>query len=145
MIGISWLISLEVYIDCNISLVWWEINPKHWIPRVNQQKIKSSRKEYVMSTSFKFCPKTFSENYKPMGVWFLACLQVYRELLSLVTFLRVHSNSEKVSYLSWQNAYPNLKTSCYIKLKSLLRTKLLENLLVPKYLISVAASLNINN
>ena len=145
MIGISWLVSLEVYIDCNISLVWWEINSKHWIPRVNQQKIKSSRKEYVMWTCFKFCPKTFSENYKPKGVWFLACLQIYRELLSLVTFFRVHSISEKVAYLSWQNTYPNFKTSCYIKLKFLLRTKLQENLLLAKYLISVAVSLNIKN
>ena len=98
-----------------------------------------------MWTCFKFCPKTFSENYKPVGVWFLACLQIYRELLSLVTFFRVHSISEKISYLSWQNTYPNLKTSCYIKLKFLLRTKLQENLLLAKYLISVAASLNINN
>ena len=136
---------MKFILTCNISLVWWEINSKHWIPRVHHQKIKSSRKEYVKWTCFKFCPKTFSENYKPMEVWFLVCLQVYQELLSLVTFLRVHSNSEKVSYLSWQNTYPNLKTSCYIKLKFLLRTNLQENLLLAKYLISVAASLNINN
>ena len=131
MIGISWLVSHEVYIDIQYFFT--------------QKKIKSSRKEYVMWTCFKFCPKTFSENYKPIGVWFLACLQIYRELLSLVTFFRVHSISEKVSYLSWQNTYPNLKTSCYIKLKVLLRTNLQENLLLAKYLISVAASLNIKN
>ena len=58
----------------------------------------------------------------------MACLQIYRELLSLVTFLRVHSNSNKVSYLSLQNTYPNLKTTCHIKLKFFLWTKLLENL-----------------
>ena len=66
----------------------------------------------------------------------MACLQIYRELLSLTTFLRVHSNSE-VSYLS----YPNSKTTCQIKLKFFLWTKLLENLLLPKYLISVTAPL----
>ena len=52
----------------------------------------------------------------------MACLQIYRELLSLATFLRVHSNSKEVSYLSWQNTYPNLKTTCHIKLKFFLYT-----------------------
>ena len=46
----------------------------------------------------------------------MACLQIYRELLLLVTFLRVHSNSKEVSYLSLQNTYPSLKTICQIKL-----------------------------
>ena len=71
----------------------------------------------------------------------LACLQIYRELLSLVTFLWVHSNSKEVSYLFWQDKYPNLKTTCHIKLKFFLWTKLLENLLHAKYLTSVAVSL----
>ena len=53
----------------------------------------------------------------------------------LVTFLRVHSNSKEVSYLSWQNMYPNLKTLSHIKLKFFLWTKLLENLVLAKYLI----------
>ena len=74
----------------------------------------------------------------------MACLQIYRELLSLTTFLRVHWNSKEVSYLSWQNTYPNLKTTCLIKLRFFLWTKLLENLLLAKYLISVAAPLIIN-
>ena len=30
----------------------------------------------------------------------MACLQIHRELLLLATFLRVHSNSKGVSYLS---------------------------------------------
>ena len=50
----------------------------------------------------------------------MACLQIYRELLYLTNFQRVHSNSKEVSYLSLQNAYPNLKTTCHIKLKFLL-------------------------
>ena len=73
----------------------------------------------------------------------MACLQIYRELLSLTTFLRVHSNWKEVSYLSWQNTYPNLKTACHIKLKFFLWTKLLGNLLLAKYLISVAAPLTL--
>ena len=54
-------------------------------------------------------------------------LQIYWELLSLVTFLLVHSNSKEVSYQA--------------KLKFFLWTKLLENLLLAKYLISVALTL----
>ena len=61
--------------------------------------------------------------------------------MSLATFLRVHSNSVEVSFLSWQNTYPNLKTAGHIKLKIFLWTKLQENLLLAKYLISVAAPL----
>ena len=61
--------------------------------------------------------------------------------LLLVTFLRVHSNSKEVSYLSWQNTYPNLKTTCHIKLNFFLWTKLLEHLLHAKYQISVTAPL----
>ena len=47
----------------------------------------------------------------------MACLQIYRELSNLPTFLWVHLNSKEVSYLFWQNTYPNLKTTCHIKLK----------------------------
>ena len=83
--------------------------------------------------------KTFSDNYKPMRVWL--CLQIYRELLSLATFLSVHSNSEEVSDLSWQNMYPNLKTTGHMKLKFFLWTIILDNLLLAKYIISVAAPL----
>ena len=70
----------------------------------------------------------------------MACLQIYQELLSLATFLRVHSNS---AYFSWQNMYPNLKTTCRIKLNFFLWTKLLENALLAKYLISLVTPLNI--
>ena len=75
----------------------------------------------------------------------MACLQICRELLSLATFLRVHSNLEEVSYLSSQNTYPNLKTASHIKLKFFLWTKLHENLLLARYLISVAAPLRFLN
>ena len=71
----------------------------------------------------------------------MACLQIYRELLSPATFLRVHLNLKEVSHLSWQNTYPNLKTTCHIKLKFFSWTKLLENLLLPQYLISFAGTL----
>ena len=76
----------------------------------------------------------------------MACLQIYQELLSLATYLRVHSNSKEVSYLSWQNKYPNLKTTCHNKLNFFSWTKLLENLLLVKYFISVVVALrNLGN
>ena len=79
--------------------------------------------------------KRFSKiNYKPNFL--------NQNLLSLVTFLRVHSKSKEVSYLPWQNTCSNLWTTCHIKLKFFLWTKLLENLLLAKYLISVAAPLS---
>ena len=59
----------------------------------------------------------------------------------LATFLGVHSNSKEVSYLSWQNMYPNLKTTRHIKLKFFLWTKLLHNLLLANYLMSTISSL----
>ena len=112
------------------------------ISRVNQKKIKSSRKEYVMWTCFKFWPmKSILRKLKANKSLIMACLQLYQKLLSLVTFLRVHSNSKEVSYLPCQNTYPNLKTTCHIKLKFFLWTKLKENLLLAKYIISVTAPL----
>ena len=85
---------------------------------------------------WKHFPKTISQ-------WnlIMACLQIHQELLSLATFLQVHSNSKEVSYLSWQNTDPNLKTTCHMKLKYFLWTTFLENLLLAKYLISVTVPL----
>ena len=93
MIGFPWSLYLFTY---NISLVWREINSKHWISTTaNQKKFKISRNEYVMWTCLRrplsyrnqsidlqranqwtgfyminFDQwKTFSENYKPVRVW----------------------------------------------------------------------------
>ena len=63
----------------------------------------------------------------------LACLQIHRKLLSLATFLRV---PDKISYLSWQNTYPNLKNTCHIKLNFFLWTKILENFQISPWKIS---------
>ena len=81
--------------------------------------------------------KIFSESYKPLTV----CLQIYREWMSLATFLRVHSNSKEVSFLPWQNKYPSLKTTCHIMPIFFLWTKLPKKLLLAKYLISAVAVL----
>ena len=71
----------------------------------------------------------------------MACLQIYRELLSLATLLRVHSKSKELTYLYWQNGDPSLKTTCHIRLKFFLWPKLLESLLLADYLVSVAVTL----
>ena len=89
-ISISWLVSHEVYICIKYLFDMWE-----------------------MWTSFEFWPmKNISENYKPMRVWLWLA---YRFTENYCCFLRVHSNSKEVSYLTWQNVYPNLKTACHIK------------------------------
>ena len=83
--------------------------------------------------------KTFSVNSKPMRVR----LWLVYKFTENNCRLRLFSEfiQEEVSYLSWQNTYPNFKTICRIKLKFFLWTKLLENVLLAKYLISVAVSL----
>ena len=90
-------------------------------------------------TSEKHFPKTISNE-----ILVIAFLQIYRELLFVLSLIWVHSNSHKVSYLSWQNKYPNLKTTSHIQLNLLFWTKLLENLHLEKYLISAAATLITN-
>ena len=71
------------------------------------------------------------------------CLQNLPRIIVAGEFSPSSSNSKEVSYLSWQNTTPNLKTTCHIKLKFFLWTKLLEYLLLAKYLISVAAPLGV--
>ena len=62
----------------------------------------------------------------------MACLQIYQELLSLAIFLQV--------YIQTQNRHPTSLDKIGI-LTFFLWTKLLEYLLLEKYLISVAAPL----
>ena len=44
----------------------------------------------------------------------MAYLQIYQEWLLLASFLRVYSNSMEISYLPWQNKYPNLTCQLYL-------------------------------
>ena len=112
--GTSWLVSYFIF-TYNISL--------------NKRRSKVQEKNVSCERALNFDQwKIFSENYKPMRVWLWLVYKIYRELLSLATFLPAHSNSKEVSYLSWPNTYPNLKTTCHIRLKFFLWTKLLENL-----------------
>ena len=108
----------------------------------NSQKIKSSKKNMLCERFLNFDQwKTFAENYKQIIVWLWF---FYKFTLSLATFLEVHSNSKEISYLHWQNKYPNFNTTCHIKLRFFLWTKLPKNLLLAKYLVSVAVVLIIS-
>ena len=89
--------------------------------------------------------KTFSENFNPLKInlwgWhFQFCSQNYGELL-LVTFRRVQTQTQEVFYLHWRNTYSNLKAIFHINPKIFLSTKILQNFLLAKYLLSVAVSL----
>ena len=85
--------------------------------------------------------KTFSENYKPMRVWLWLVYKFTENYCRSWLFSEFIQTQRR--YLPRQNTYPNLKTTCHIKLKFFLWTKLLEYLLLAKYLISVAVPLGV--
>ena len=87
---------------------------------------------------------SFFENCKPMRVWLWFVCKFTESYCHLPLFSEFIQNSEKVSYFFWQNTYPNLKTTCHIKLKYFLWTKPLENLSLAKYLMPFTATLIIN-
>ena len=68
LVFVSWLVSFRVCIQIQYLC---DVVSKLPIPTwVNQKKIKSSRKEYVLWTWLNFDQwQTFSENSKPMRVW----------------------------------------------------------------------------
>ena len=109
---------IKFVFTCNIFGMLWEIYSEHLIStRLNQKKIKSCRKKMSCERALNFeqC-KTFYESYKPVRVW----LWLVRKLLKHTeNYFRLRLFSEfiqEVSCLSWQNPYPNLKTTCHIKL-----------------------------
>ena len=134
-----------IYIQYSFDVVRNKFQTINIYTRFNKNKIKSSRKEYAIRTCFKFWPmKNIFRKLEANESLIMTCLQIYWKLLSLATFLQVHSNSKEVFYLPCQNRYPNLKTTCRFKLKFFLWTKLLERLLLAKYLIYIAATLIIS-
>ena len=87
-------------------------------------------------TNEKYFPKTISHLEFGYGLFTnLPRIIVARE------FSPSSFKLKRVSYLSWQNTYPKLKTTSHIKLKFFWWTKLIENSLFAKYIISVAAPL----
>ena len=88
--------------------------------------------------------KTFSGNYKSTRVWLWLAYKFTKNYCPSRFFSKFIQTQKGLSYLSWQNTYPNLKTTCHIKLNFFLWTWLLETLLLSKYLISATAPLRKN-
>ena len=129
----------------NIYLEWREISFR--IPSTNihctqpkeDQKFKKKNMSCERALNFDQW-KTISENYEPVRVWLWLVYKFTYNYCRLRLFSKFIQTQE-VSYLSWPNMYPNMKTTFHIKLKFFMWTKLLENLLLAKYLISVTAPL----
>ena len=85
--------------------------------------------------------KIFSGNYQAIRVWLWLVYKFTKNNCRLRLFFKFIQTQKKVSYIPWQNKYLNLKNTCHIEPKIFLWTKLLKNLLLAKYLISVAATL----
>ena len=63
------------------------------------------------------------------------------KIIFVCDFLPSSFKLKRVILLPWQNNYSNLKVTCHSKPNKFLRTKLLNNLLLAKYLIFVAVAL----
>ena len=82
-----------------------------------------------MWTCLKFWPmKKIFQNYMPVRVWLWFVYKFTENNCRLRLFSEFIQIYKRQSYLSWQNTYPYLKTTCHIKLTFFLWTKLLENL-----------------
>ena len=96
-----------------------------------------------MWTYFKIWPlKSILRKLKSNESLTMVSLQIYQEKLSVATFIQVHSNIKEVSYIPWQNNYPNLKTTCHIKPKFFLCPRLLKKFLLAKYFIPVTMAIS---
>ena len=97
---------------------------------VEQKNIESSRKEYVTGTCFKFWPMADLFRHH------IVCLSgPYSNILKAV----LHKFYLVYSWILCPK-HSSMRTSCHMKPKCFLWTKLLENLLLAKYLTSVAAT-----
>ena len=93
MIGFLWCWYLHKYF---FDVVRNKLQAINIYTRVDKKKIKSSRKEYVIRTCFKFwTTKNISETISQWEFDYGLLTDLPR-ILSLATFLRVHSNSKVV-------------------------------------------------
>ena len=133
---------LEFVLRYNISVTWWEINSKQQnLFELIKRRSKVQEKNMSCERDLNFDQwKTFSENYKPMRVW----LWVVHRFAENYCHLRLFSEfiqTQKSYPTSHDKTYSNLKTICHVKLTFFLWSKLLENVLLEKYLKSVVAPL----
>ena len=124
--------------------MWWEINSKQQIlTKVNQKKIKSSRNEHACEHALNFDHwKAFSENFKPMRVSFWFVYKFTKNYCFLWLFLEFIQTKKRYPTFLDKIRIQTWKITFHIKLKFPLWTKLLGNLLLAKYLISVTATVS---
>ena len=135
---ISWLVSHKVCIHIYFfGMVRNKLYTKNLL-EFTKRRPKVHEKNMSRERGLNFGQwKTFSKNYRPMRVWFWLVYKFTKNYCHLQLF------SE---FIQTQKSYPtsldnhSLKTTCHIKLNFFFWTKLLENLLFAKYLISVAAT-----
>ena len=117
--------------------VKWSLNTKYL--ELIKRRTKFQEKNMSCERVLNFHQwKTFSKNCQPMGVW----------LWFVYKFTEDFCHSRLFSeFIQTQKRYPisldklRILTTCHSKLKRLLRTKFMENLLLAKYRISVAGPL----
>ena len=108
MTGFLWSLCLYTFIYKYISLTY-----KYLLELVKRRsKVQGNNMSYELALTFDQ-RKTFwkLEANKNLA---MAYLQIYQEWLLLASFLRVYSNSMEISYLPWQNKYPNLTCQLYL-------------------------------
>ena len=130
----SWLVSFGV---CIYMQYFFDVM-RNKLPELIKRRSKIQEINMSCERVLNFDQwKTFSENYNPIRV----------RLWLVYKFTENYCGSRflEVSYLSWQNTYPNFETTRHVKLKLFLWTQLLKNLLLAKYLRSVAAPLNLGS
>ena len=126
---------------CSHTIFLWcgeKLNPitKYLDLIRKKSKVQETNMSYKHALNFDQW-KIFSENYKPMKVWLWLVYKI------IENYCRSWLSSE---FIQTQKSHlisidkMHLLT-CHIKLKFFLWTKLLENLLLAKYLASIAASL----
>ena len=126
---------MEFVFRYDISLVWGKINYKQIsILELIKRRSKVQEKNISCERALNFDQwKTFPKNYEPTRVWYGLFTNLPRIIVAC-DFSPSSFKLKEVSYLSWQNAYPNFKTTCHKKLKCFSWIKLLEYLLLVKHL-----------
>ena len=130
-----------IYIQYFIDVVRNKLQTINIYTRVDRKKIKNPRKEchknaFSILTNEKHFPKIISQWELNYGL--------FTNLPRIIVACDFSTSSFKLErgiLLYWKNGYPNLKTTCHIRLKFFLWTKLLESLLLAKYIISAAVTL----
>ena len=132
MIGFLWsLYSHTIFLWCS--------NTKYLALIKRRSKVQKNNMPCERALNFNQW-KSFSENYKPMIIW-LWLVYKFTDNDCRWRLFSEFIQTQKGYPTCRQNAYPNLKTTCHIRLKFFLWAKPVESLLLAKYLIYVAAYL----